>query len=42
MSIDEFLKKIAYDIQVNNKELNEEDFYYILKYIGISKDMSLS
>ena len=40
MSINDFIKKIAKDI--NDKDLNSEDFYYILKYVGITKDMSLS
>ncbi len=42
MSINEFIKKIANDIKLNNKDLTEEDYYYILKYIGVTKDMSLS
>ncbi len=41
MSINEFLKKIAVDIKVNNTNCDKNDFYYILKYIGIKKDNSL-
>ena len=42
MSINEFIKKIANDIKLNKQDLETEDFYYILKYIGVTKDMSLS
>ena len=42
MTINEFIKKIANDIKINKEALDEDDFYYILKYIGVTKDMSLS
>ncbi len=41
MSINDFLKKIAVDIKVNNRVYDKEDFYYLLKYWGIKKDNSL-
>ncbi len=36
-----FLKKIAQDMKMNEREYTKEDFYYILKYIGVEKDTSL-
>lgn len=42
MILNEFLKKTASDIKVTNKVFSEEDFYYILKYIGVKKDVSKS
>ena len=42
MTINEFIKKIANDIKINKEDLDEDDFYYILKYIGVTKDMSLN
>jgi len=41
MKINYFMNKIATDIKVNNCEFSSEDFYYILKYIGIEKNSSL-
>lgn len=38
MTINEFLKKIASDIKSTGKNFTSEDFYYILKYIGVKKD----
>lgn len=40
MRINEFFKKIASDIKITNKVFSEEEFYYILKYIGVKKDSS--
>ncbi len=42
MKMNDFLKQIASDIKTTNKELTSQDFYYILKYLGIKKDESLS
>lgn len=42
MTINDFLKKIAKDMQANNRTLSEEDFYYILKYLGVKQDTSLA
>lgn len=41
MTINDFLKKIAKDMQENHRILSREDFYYILKYIGVKQDTSL-
>lgn len=41
MTINEFLKKISMEMRTNNRVLSEEDFYYILKYLGVKKDTSL-
>ncbi len=41
MSINEFMKKMAMDMKVNDRDFTKDDFYYILKYIGIKKDNSL-
>ena len=41
MKINDFIKKIANDIKMNNRQLSSDDFYYMLKYIGIKKDSSL-
>lgn len=40
MKINEFLKKIARDLKDSDRDLNREDFYYILKYVGVKKDIS--
>ena len=40
MGINEFIKKIAQDIKINNNDYTKEDFYYILKYIGVKKDIA--
>ena len=42
MSINDFLISIANDINNNNLDLTDEDFYYMLKYLGIKKDVSLA
>lgn len=39
--MNDFLKKIASDIKSTGKEFTEDDFYYILKYLGVKKDVSL-
>lgn len=41
MNMNEFLKKMASDIKSTGKDLSEDDFYYILKYLGVKKDTSL-
>ena len=41
MKINDFLKQIASDIKTTNKNLTKEDYYYILKYVGIKRDKSL-
>ena len=41
MSINEFMKKMAMDMKVNDRDFTKDDFYYILKYIGVKKDNSL-
>lgn len=40
MKMNEFLKKIAKDLKEDNRTLNSQDFYYILKYIGVKQDSS--
>ncbi len=42
MTINEFLKKFAQDIKDNDKEYKADDFYYILKYLGIKKNDTLA
>jgi len=42
MKINDFLKKIAKDIETKNRNLEADDFYYILKYLGVKKDSSLA
>lgn len=42
MTINEFLKKYAQDIKDNEREYTADDFYYILKYIGIDKNTTLA
>ncbi|MBE6154309.1 MAG: hypothetical protein E7163_01870 [Firmicutes bacterium] len=41
MSINNFLINVANDIKYNNKIYKKDDFYYILKYLNINKDISL-
>lgn len=41
MSINSFLRKIASDIKNTAKEFSAEDFYYILKYVGVKPNISL-
>ncbi len=42
MKINNFLRQIASDIKITNKDYTALDFYYLLKYIGIKKDGSLA
>ena len=42
MKINDFLRQIASDIKRTNENLTKEDFYYLLKYIGIKQDTSLA
>lgn len=39
--MNDFLKQIASDIKKTNKDYTKEDFYYLLKYVGIKKNKSL-
>lgn len=39
--INDFLKSVANDIKKTNKDLSADDFYYILKYLGVKKNVSL-
>lgn len=41
MKMNDFLKQCASDIKRTDKELTADDFYYLLKYVGIKKDQSL-
>ena len=41
MTIQEFIKKIASDMKLNNREFSSDDFYFMLKYMGVKKDISL-
>lgn len=41
MNMNEFLKKMANDIKDMDRDLSEEELYYILKYLGVKKDVSL-
>ena len=38
--MNEFLKKISKDLRDTDRDLTSEDFYYILKYVGVKKDTS--
>ena len=42
MIINSFLKKIAVEIDTKNKNYSAEDFYYVLKYLGIKKNTELA
>ena len=42
MDINKFFKNIANDLQTNNRELSSDDFYYILKYLNIEQNDTLS
>ncbi len=42
MTINEFLKKFAQDIKDNEREYRADDFYYILKYLGVKKNNTLA
>lgn len=41
MSINDFIKLIVNEHNVNGKDYSEDEIYYVLKYIGIKKDKSL-
>ena len=41
MKINDFLKKIAKDMTINEREFDSDDFYFMLKYMGVKKDVSL-
>ncbi len=41
MNINEFMKKIAMEIKTKDRDYTRDDYYYILKYIGVKKDKSL-
>ena len=41
MSINDFMKKMAMDIRTSDREFSKDDYYYILKYLGVKKDNSL-
>ena len=41
MTINDFLKKIESDIKISNKDYNSDDFYYMLKYLGVKKNKGL-
>lgn len=42
MKMNDFLKQIAMDMNINNREFNSDDFYYLLKYVGVKKDNTLA
>ncbi len=39
--INDFLKKIAEEIKTKERKFTQEDFYFILKYMGVTKDSTL-
>lgn len=41
MSINDFIKLIVNEYNTNEKSYSRDDFYYMLKYLGIKKDKSL-
>ena len=41
MSINDFIKVIVNEQNKNDKDFSKDDFYYMLKYLGIKKDKSL-
>lgn len=41
MKINDFLKNIAKDMEANHRVFSSDDFYYMLKYVGIQKDTGL-
>ncbi len=41
MSINDFIKVVVNEQNKNEKDFSEDDFYYMLKYLGIKKDKSL-
>lgn len=40
MKMNDFLKQIASDIKTTNRKLTKDDYYALLKYVGIKKDTS--
>lgn len=40
MKINDFLRQIASDIKKTGRILTKEDYYYLLKYVGVKKDTS--
>lgn len=41
MSINDFIKTIVKEVETNDRVFSKDDFYYMLKYLGIKKDISL-
>jgi len=41
MSINDFIKVVVNEQNKNEKDFSKDDFYYMLKYLGIKKDKSL-
>lgn len=41
MSINDFIKTIVKEVETNDRTFNKDDFYYMLKYLGVKKDISL-
>ncbi len=41
MNINDFIKVIINEINTKERDFNKDDFYYMLKYVGIKKDISL-
>lgn len=41
MSINDFIKTIVKEVETNDRAFSKDDFYYMLKYLGIKKDISL-
>lgn len=41
MSINDFIKLIVNDLDTKERDFSKDDFYYMLKYLGIKKDKSL-
>ena len=42
MKMNDFLKRVASDIKIKDTNFTQDDFYYILKYVGVKKDSSLA
>lgn len=41
MSINDFIKTIVKEVETNDRTFSKDDFYYMLKYLGVKKDISL-
>lgn len=41
MKMNDFLKSISKDMESNGREFSSDDFYYMLKYVGVKKNVSL-